>query len=156
CPAPRIFHLRPQRAPSAPRRACKDAADGRASGGGTAGARFISTRGRGGAGLRGRAAPVADNPRRGVRHSEGNITMSDASGVERTRRWRLVLGGDDQTGLSERDRRLDAALAGLYEANIGNKGKAGANRRGSLGGSAPRVASWLGDIREFFPAPVVQ
>jgi Mg-chelatase subunit ChlD len=82
--------------------------------------------------------------------------MTDASGIERTRRWRLVLGGDDQTGLSERDRRLDAALAGLYEANIGNKGKASANRRGGLGGSAPRVASWLGDIREFFPAPVVQ
>ncbi len=32
----------------------------------------------------------------------------------------------------------------------GKKGK------GGLGGSAPRVAQWLGDIREFFPAPVVQ
>ena len=82
--------------------------------------------------------------------------MTDAEGSERARRWRLVLGGDDQTGLSERDRRLDAALAGLYEAKVGDKGKAGANRRGGLGGSAPRVASWLGDIREFFPAPVVQ
>jgi len=82
--------------------------------------------------------------------------VSDASGLERTRRWRLVLGGDDQSGLSERDRRLDAALAGLYEANVGNKGRSGASRRGGLGGSAPRVASWLGDIREFFPAPVVQ
>lgn len=82
--------------------------------------------------------------------------MSDAQGIERARRWRLVLGGDDQTGLSERDRRLDAALAGLYEAKVGDKGKGGANRRGGLGGSAPRVASWLGDIREFFPAPVVQ
>jgi Mg-chelatase subunit ChlD len=82
--------------------------------------------------------------------------VSDAEGIERARRWRLVLGGDDQTGLSERDRRLDAALAGLYEAKIGDKGNTGANRRGSLSGSAPRVASWLGDIREFFPAPVVQ
>jgi Mg-chelatase subunit ChlD len=67
-----------------------------------------------------------------------------------------VLGGDDQAGLSDRDRRLDAALAALYETNIGNKGKGGANRRGSLSGSAPRVATWLGDIREFFPTPVVQ
>jgi Mg-chelatase subunit ChlD len=82
--------------------------------------------------------------------------VTDVEGSERARRWRLVLGGDDQTGLSERDRRLDAALAGLYEAKVGDKGKAGANRRGGLGGSAPRVASWLGDIREFFPAPVVQ
>jgi Mg-chelatase subunit ChlD len=82
--------------------------------------------------------------------------VTDAEGSERARRWRLVLGGDDQTGLSERDRRLDAALAGLYEAKVGHKGNAGTNRRGGLGGSAPRVASWLGDIREFFPAPVVQ
>ena len=28
--------------------------------------------------------------------------------------------------------------------------------RGGLGASAPRVARWLGDIREFFPTPVVQ
>jgi len=82
--------------------------------------------------------------------------MTDASGNERTRRWRLVLGGDDQTGLSQRDRRIDAALAGLYEASSGTKGTGGSKRRGSLSGSAPRVASWLGDIREFFPAPVVQ
>jgi hypothetical protein len=82
--------------------------------------------------------------------------MTDAQGAERARRWRLAIGGDDQTGLSERDRRLDAALAGLYEARLGDNGKAGANRRGGLGGSAPRVASWLGDIREFFPAAVVQ
>jgi Mg-chelatase subunit ChlD len=82
--------------------------------------------------------------------------VSNAQGIERARRWRLVLGGDDQAGLSERDRRLDAALAGLYEVKVGDKGKTGANRRGGLAGSAPRVASWLGDIREFFPAPVVQ
>ncbi|WP_035642713.1 VWA domain-containing protein, partial [Bradyrhizobium sp. ORS 375] len=80
--------------------------------------------------------------------------MSSDADAERNRRWRLVLGGDDQAGLSDRDRRLDAALAGLYDA--GSDGKRGGGRRGGLGGSAPRVASWLGDIREFFPAPVVQ
>ena len=58
-------------------------------------------------------------------------------------------------GLSERDRRLDAALAGLYDAGDGKR-QGGGGRRGGLGGSAPRVASWLGDIREFFPASVVQ
>jgi Mg-chelatase subunit ChlD len=72
---------------------------------------------------------------------------------ERLRRWRLALGGEDAAGLSDRDRRLDAALAGLYEAR--QKGS-GSSRRGGLGGSAPRVASWLGDIREFFPSSVVQ
>ena len=77
---------------------------------------------------------------------------------ERLRRWRLAIGGDDASGLSERDRRIDAALAGLYDAGKAGSGGggAGASRRGGLGGSAPRVASWLGDIREFFPAAVVQ
>jgi Mg-chelatase subunit ChlD len=84
--------------------------------------------------------------------------MTDAPANERTRRWRLALGGDDQSSLSERDRRLDAALAGLYDAGGDGKGGGGkgGRKRGSLSGSAPRVASWLGDIREFFPAPVVQ
>ncbi|MBY0285317.1 MAG: VWA domain-containing protein [Sphingomonas sp.] len=69
---------------------------------------------------------------------------------ERTRRWTLALGVDDEAAaLSEPDRRMAAALAALYDDDE-KKGK------GSLGGSAPRVAKWLGDIREFFPAPVVQ
>lgn len=80
--------------------------------------------------------------------------MTATSHGERLRRWRLALGGDDTVGLSDRDRRLDAALAGLYDA--GDKTKSGAKRRAGLGGSAPRVASWLGDIREFFPSTVVQ
>lgn len=84
--------------------------------------------------------------------------MTDAPGdpdlaSERTRRWRLALGGDDAGGLSDRDRRLDAALAGLYDGLQQGKGR---SKRGGLSGSAPRVASWLGDIREFFPSTVVQ
>jgi len=69
---------------------------------------------------------------------------------ERTRRWTLALGVDeDAAALSDPDRRMAAALAALYDDDE-KKGK------GSLGSSAPRVAKWLGDIREFFPAPVVQ
>jgi hypothetical protein len=69
---------------------------------------------------------------------------------ERWRRWQLALGVDDeQNGLSDRDRRLNAALSALYDS--GNE-----NRRGGLGASSPRVAKWLGDIREFFPTPLVQ
>ena len=82
--------------------------------------------------------------------------MSELAKAERMHRWRLALGGDDNQGLSDRDRRLDAALAGLYDAGEDGKAAKGARRRGGLQGSAPRVASWLGDIREFFPAPVVQ
>lgn len=69
---------------------------------------------------------------------------------ERWRRWQLALGVDDeQNELSERDRRLNAALSALYDS-VPEK------RRGGLGASSPRVAKWLGDIREFFPTPVVQ
>ena len=78
---------------------------------------------------------------------------------ERRRRWRLALGGDEESGLSDRDQRLDRALAGLYDATEGGggRGKGGAGgRRGGLGSSAPTVARWLGDIREFFPSTVVQ
>ncbi|MEU6428913.1 VWA domain-containing protein [Microbispora sp. NPDC046973] len=67
---------------------------------------------------------------------------------ERLRRWRLVLGGAAEGTLEGADARMDAALTALYD---------GQERRGAgLGASAPRVARWLGDIREYFPAGVVQ
>lgn len=69
---------------------------------------------------------------------------------ERWRRWQLALGVDDeQSELSDRDRRLNTALSALYDSGT-------EKRRGGLGASSPRIAKWLGDIREFFPTPVVQ
>ncbi len=68
---------------------------------------------------------------------------------EQIRRWKLALGDDDMGGLDERDRRLSQALSALYDGE-GKKG------RGGLGASSPKVSRWLGDIREFFPTPVVQ
>src|SRR5438874_4472501 len=69
---------------------------------------------------------------------------------ERWRRWQLALGVDEeQSELTDRDRRLNAALSALYDSGT-------EKRRGGLGASSPRVAKWLGDIREFFPTPVVQ
>jgi Mg-chelatase subunit ChlD len=69
---------------------------------------------------------------------------------ERMRRWRLILGGGaaDGTGvrLAAPDNAMDAALQALYDSD----------RRGGLGGSSPNVARWLGDIRGYFPASVVQ
>ncbi|WP_228452856.1 VWA domain-containing protein [Streptomyces alkaliterrae] len=99
-----------------------------------------------------------------------------AAAAERLRRWRLVLGdtscgggadgpgsgrtvgaaasgpaepGRDGTGVSlgERDAAMDRALAALY---------GGGERGAGLGGSAPRVARWLGDVRTYFPTPVVR
>jgi len=70
---------------------------------------------------------------------------------ERVRRWRLALGGEEDDLLGESDSRIDRALSALY-AGSGS----GTRRKGGLGASAPRVARWLGDIRELFPSQVVQ
>ena len=79
--------------------------------------------------------------------------------AERTRRWHLVLG-QDSAELSADDRRLNAALTALYGGlggdEEGGPGSPAGGKQGSLHRSAPRVASWLGDIREFFPTSVVQ
>lgn len=74
----------------------------------------------------------------------------DGTDAERLKRWRLILGGGpaDGTGvgLQGAEAAMDGALQALYDAE----------RRGGLGGSSPNVARWLGDIRRYFPAPVVQ
>jgi hypothetical protein len=77
---------------------------------------------------------------------------------ERLRRWRLVLGGEQDgtgVGLTGTDRSVDAALAALYDQPEVDEEETG-RRTGGLGGSAPRVARWLGDIRRYFPSTVVR
>jgi Mg-chelatase subunit ChlD len=83
----------------------------------------------------------------------------DRARRERERRWRLVLGGpaEDALGAAEgRDGAMDAALAALYDAGDADEEGRRAQRSAGLGGSAPKVARWLGDIREYFPSTVVQ
>ena len=69
-----------------------------------------------------------------------------------TTRWKLVLGSAaDETQavpLPPDYGRMDEVLTALYD---GDK----AERRAGLGGSAPRVSRWLGDIRTYFPTDVV-
>jgi VWA domain containing CoxE-like protein len=84
------------------------------------------------------------------------------SDTERARRWRLVLGGGEADGTATRldrdDSRIDAALGALYDRGE-ERGRGGAvrgRRVGGLGRSAPAVSRWLGDIRRYFPVPVVQ
>ncbi|MBV9054041.1 MAG: VWA domain-containing protein, partial [Hyphomicrobiales bacterium] len=73
---------------------------------------------------------------------------------EGERRWRLALGAEDEL-LAPPDQRLSGALTAVY--GEGGESGAGAKKgRGGLGGSAPHVARWMGDIREHFPSPVVQ
>ncbi|MER8392389.1 VWA domain-containing protein [Mesorhizobium sp. M1340] len=90
---------------------------------------------------------------------EAEATQTGAPSPDggRERRWRLTIGADDEisAALSSDDKRLSAALDALY----GDGANAAADprkRRGGLGRSAPRVAQWMGDIRSFFPAQVVQ
>ena len=94
--------------------------------------------------------------------------FSAADGLdENGRRWRLILGqtqqdegqdaqpgdgeGQDdeqqsQSSLSEQDQAMDEALEALYGDSTG----------GDLSDSNPDIARWLGDIRTYFPAEVVQ
>jgi Mg-chelatase subunit ChlD len=75
-----------------------------------------------------------------------NKTMNEQT----LRKWRLILGGqqNDGTGyqLIDLDRKIDAALEALYDSD----------KKGGLGASAPNVNRWLGDIRDFFPNTVVK
>jgi Mg-chelatase subunit ChlD len=57
-------------------------------------------------------------------------------------------------GLRGDDRRIDAALGALYDR--GEQGTRGTGRAGGLSRSKPSVMRWLGDIRRYFPTPVVQ
>ncbi len=82
--------------------------------------------------------------------------MTAPTSDQRLTRWRLVLGGKDADGitvdgsaltLSKEDTARDKALESLYDAS---------GRGAGLGGSAPKVSRWLGDIRTYFPSSVVQ
>ncbi|CNG51903.1 Uncharacterized protein conserved in bacteria [Mycobacterium tuberculosis] len=86
--------------------------------------------------------------------------MSGESTDDRLRRWRLVLGGEraDGTGVSLTgdDVRMDGALEKLYGGGSDEGRPRPGRRSAGLGDSAPSVARWLGDIREYFPSSVVQ
>ncbi|MFH9860445.1 VWA domain-containing protein [Streptomyces sp. NPDC017202] len=86
------------------------------------------------------------------------LTRETDPARERLRRWRLVLGGGEADGtgqeLSGRDAAVDGTLAALY--GKGDRARTGRDRSAGLGASAPSVARWLGDIRTYFPASVVQ
>ncbi|MDX3356133.1 VWA domain-containing protein [Streptomyces sp. ME01-24h] len=90
--------------------------------------------------------------------SEGPAAGTDAD--ERLRRWRMVLGGGpaDGTGrrVTGRDAAMDQALEALYGAAPRGGGAVPPARGAGLGGSAPRVVRWLGDVRRYFPGSVVQ
>ncbi|WP_276368646.1 VWA domain-containing protein [Chryseolinea sp. H1M3-3] len=66
------------------------------------------------------------------------------------RKWRMILGGDQNDGtgysLNDVDLQIDKTLEALYDTE----------RTGGLGPSSPNVSRWLGDIRTYFPNTVVK
>lgn len=66
------------------------------------------------------------------------------------RKWRMILGGkadpEGEVSLSGDQQAMNDTLDALYDSD----------RRKGLGASAPNVNRWLGDIRRYFPTPVVQ
>jgi Mg-chelatase subunit ChlD len=66
------------------------------------------------------------------------------------RKWRMILGGDQNDGtgydLKDIDLQIDKTLEALYDNE----------RTGGLGPSSPNVSRWLGDIRTYFPNTVVK
>jgi len=74
--------------------------------------------------------------------------MNEEEALERDRRWQLATGADTEE-LPPADRTLSAALDALYNDDP--------KSRGGLGRSRPAaLATWLGDIRSYFPSSVVQ
>ncbi len=69
---------------------------------------------------------------------------------ELIRKWRLILGSkadpDGGVTLPGKMTAMSNTLDALYDSD----------RRKSLGSSSPNVNRWLGDIRQYFPTPVVQ
>jgi Mg-chelatase subunit ChlD len=71
----------------------------------------------------------------------------------REKRWRLALGlldEESELDFSEKEIKIHDALSFLYENDKSKDRKAG------YGKSMPKVNRWLGDIREYFPRPVIK
>jgi hypothetical protein len=92
--------------------------------------------------------------------------MSAKADQEQIKRWRLILGkyaqeslaqmgGDGGCELSGEQIGMDEALAAIYDESEGEGQGRGGKRSAGLGPSAPNLAKWLGDIRNYFKEDVV-
>ncbi len=94
--------------------------------------------------------------------------MSAKADQEQIKRWRLILGKHAQESLAQmggasgcelsgKQSAMDEALAAIYDESEGEGQGAGrgSKRSAGLGPSAPNLAKWLGDIRNYFKEDVV-
>jgi hypothetical protein len=93
--------------------------------------------------------------------------MPNPVNQEQLKRWRLILGRHAQDSLaamggagglelSPDQMGMDEALAAIYDESSGDsEGQRGRSRSAGLGPSAPNLAKWLGDIRNYFKEDVV-
>src|SRR5229473_5190323 len=81
---------------------------------------------------------------------------------EQLKRWRLILGHHAQDSLAQmgggcdlspEQLGMDEALAAIYDETGGEQQRG--QRSAGLGPSAPNLAKWLGDIRNYFKEDVV-
>jgi hypothetical protein len=87
--------------------------------------------------------------------------------LEQLKRWRLILGQHTQDSLAQmggagdcqlsaEQAGMDEALAAIYDESSGEGERPGGRQRSAgLGPSAPNLAKWLGDIRNYFKEDVV-
>ncbi|WP_111858219.1 VWA domain-containing protein [Acinetobacter sp. CFCC 10889] len=79
------------------------------------------------------------------------MSQVNQSTQEQERRWRLILGQRPEQAAPEYwssdDENMYQCLDVLYNEE---------KQRGGLGRSSPKIAKWLGDIRQYFPSSVVQ
>jgi Mg-chelatase subunit ChlD len=79
-----------------------------------------------------------------------NFTSKMSADDQRLQRWRLILGQeadpDNEVALPKAAKGMDRVLQALY----------GDDRKGGLGKSSPQINRWLGDIRRYFPTPMVR
>lgn len=88
--------------------------------------------------------------RRSIIFSESptHFTLEEVS--DKIKKWRLILGQESDpersVSLEKEQQHVDSALEALYQSE----------RKGGLGDSSPKLHRWLGDIRKYFPTPMVQ
>ena len=104
---------------------------------------------------------AVSGPQPGSGGDAGGAESSGPGGIDGSGGSEAGGASGAQPGLAGDDARIDAALGALYDRDeSGDRGSAGkrrgGKRAGGLGRSKPGVVRWLGDIRTYFPTPMVQ